>query len=83
MKRIYISICALIVLVSLTFNSFAQENKNNLNLDNELIVYVSPDGDDSGDGTLENMLKTPAGAQAFVRASGALGKKPVKVVFKI
>ncbi len=50
--------------------------------DEELVIYVSPDGDDNGDGTLGNMLKTPAGAQSYVRRSGALGNRPVRVVFK-
>ncbi len=55
---------------------------NNPTSEEEFVVYVSPDGDDSGDGTPENMLRTPAGAQAFVRNSGVLRKRPVRVIFK-
>ncbi|MBQ8587792.1 MAG: right-handed parallel beta-helix repeat-containing protein, partial [Clostridia bacterium] len=48
----------------------------------EYVIYVSPDGDDSGDGSPDNMLKTPEGAQNFLRESGVLGKKPIRVIFK-
>lgn len=48
----------------------------------EFVVYVSPDGDDKGDGTPENMLRTPAGVQTYLRNSNVLRKRPVRVIFK-
>ncbi len=83
MKKRYFILCTVFCLLLLCFSSvITAYAESKTTAFDELIVYVSPDGDDNGDGTLENMLKTPAGAQTFVRESGALGKRPVKVIFK-
>lgn len=80
MKRFFCFLCMLICCVTVMSAICAASTTQNT--DNEFVVYVSPDGDDNGDGSPENMLKTPAGVQAFLRKNDVLGKRPIRVVFK-
>lgn len=76
MKKLFVILSAILIAVLSATAVFAKDTASD-----EYIIYVSPDGDDTGDGSYGNMLKTPAGAQAHLRASGKLGKQPVRVVF--
>ena len=82
MKKTWITVLMVMLLAIICFNTFAYAESMSDDAADELVIYVSPDGDDSGDGSPENMLKSPAGVQNYLRKSGVLRKKPVRVVFK-
>ena len=79
MKKLFVMFCAILMtsILLIPLISSAADNAAG----EEYIIYVSPDGNDSGDGSISNPLATPTGAKDFVRKSGMLGKMPVRVKF--
>ena len=74
-------IIALLLVTSMLLNVFATTNVFALNTSGgEVIIYVSPDGNDKNNGTIESPLKTFAGAKHRVRT--VAGTKPVRVIFR-
>ena len=79
MKKLFVIFCAILMTTILLIPLITSAADNAAG--EEYILYVSPDGNDSGDGSITNPLATPAGAKNFVRESGMLGKKSVRVKF--
>lgn len=83
MKKIISSFIISVYLICTFLTiSIAAFSNGSAETEDELVIYVSPSGSDDGDGSLKHMLNTPDGALNYIRKSGVLKQKPVKVIFK-
>ena len=77
MKKVLISVLLIITLIMSTMTTFAATPAKTAN---EVVIYVSPDGDDSASGTLNSPIATFEGAINKVRQMDKT--KPVTVIFR-
>lgn len=74
-RRFLIPIFLITALFAVLPRVSAENNSEN-------IIYVSPEGDDRNDGSLNKPLKTLEGAKRAVRTNSAFRKEPIRVVFE-